>query len=94
MVGSFFVTLQEAERGRRVSPLHSPAGENLKHNTHVAAQPNPNADGAFRPSPSIGLLDGGVRGAGGGRLGGGGGGGGGGRDRQTHRWSFLVSPHR
>ena len=38
-------------------PLLTPAGENLEHNTHVAAQPNLSADGAFRPPPSIGLVD-------------------------------------
>lgn len=38
-------------------PLLTPAGENLEHNTLVAAQPNLNADGAFRLPPSIGLVD-------------------------------------
>ena len=38
-------------------PLLTPAGENLEHNTLVAAQPNLNADGAFRLPPSIGPVD-------------------------------------
>lgn len=37
--------------------LYTPAGETLEHNTLVAAQPNLNADGAFRLPPSIGLVD-------------------------------------
>lgn len=50
-------------------PPFTPAGENLEHNTLVAAQPNLNADGAVRLPPSIGLVDwgaqGGERGGGG-----------------------------
>lgn len=42
-------------------PLLTPAGENLEHNTLVAAQPNLNADGAFRLPPSFGLVDCGAR---------------------------------
>lgn len=38
-------------------PFPTPAGENLEHNTHVAAQPNLNADGAFRLPASMGLVD-------------------------------------
>lgn len=43
-------------------PPFTPAGENLEHNTLVAAQPNLNADGAFRLPPSIGLVDWGAQG--------------------------------
>lgn len=42
-------------------PLLSPAGENLEHNTLVAAQPNLNADSAFRLPLSIGQVNCGAR---------------------------------
>lgn len=32
-------------------PVLTPAGQNLEYNTPVAAQPNLNADGAFRLPP-------------------------------------------
>lgn len=35
-------------------PLLTPAGENLEHNTAVAARPNLNADGAFTLPPLLG----------------------------------------
>lgn len=36
----------------------TPSGDNLEHNTHVSAQPNFNADGAFGLPPFLGLVDG------------------------------------
>ena len=58
--GHFFV-IWEWVKKEMGEPLHTPAGENLEHNTLVAAQPNLNADGAFRLPPSIGLVDGGAK---------------------------------
>lgn len=42
-------------------PLLTPAGENLELNTLVAAQPNLNADSAFRLPLSIGQVNCGAR---------------------------------
>lgn len=50
---------RKKEKGKKNmgETLLAPAGENLEHNTLVAARPNLNADGAFRLPPSIGLVD-------------------------------------
>lgn len=48
---------KEKKKRNMGETLLAPAGENLEHNTLVAAWPNLNADGAFRLPPSIGLVD-------------------------------------
>lgn len=55
--GVIFLVIWNGLKKEMGEPLLAPAGENLEHNTLVAAQPNLNADGAFRLPPSIGLVD-------------------------------------